>query len=104
MADRDVVDHDHAALGAIDTKPGSATFPFPGVDADIVDNDGNSVGIPGGGYLVLRKPWPAMLRGIYGDPERYKEHLLEPAQAGYSPRRGQAGRRRLLLAVARSTT
>jgi acetyl-CoA synthetase len=59
--------------GAIDTKPGSATFPFPGVDADIVDNDGNSVGIPGGGYLVLKKPWPAMLRGIYGDPERYKD-------------------------------
>ena len=59
--------------GAVDTKPGSATFPFPGVDADIVDNDGNSVGIPGGGYLVLRKPWPAMLRGIYGDPERYQD-------------------------------
>jgi acetyl-CoA synthetase len=59
--------------GAIATKPGSATFPFPGVDADIVDNDGNSVGVPGGGYLVLRKPWPAMLRGIYGDPERYKD-------------------------------
>jgi acetyl-CoA synthetase len=59
--------------GVVATKPGSATFPFPGVDADIVDNDGNSVGIPGGGYLVLRKPWPAMLRGIYGDPERYKE-------------------------------
>jgi acetyl-CoA synthetase len=59
--------------GAIATKPGSATFPFPGVDADIVDNDGESVGIPGGGYLVLRKPWPAMLRGIYGDPERYKQ-------------------------------
>jgi acetyl-CoA synthetase len=59
--------------GAVATKPGSATFPFPGVDADIVDNDGTSVGIPGGGYLVLRKPWPAMLRGIYGDPERYKD-------------------------------
>ena len=59
--------------GAIATKPGSATFPFPGVDADIVDNDGTSVGIPGGGYLVLSKPWPAMLRGIYGDPERYKQ-------------------------------
>jgi acetyl-CoA synthetase len=59
--------------GVVDTKPGSATFPFPGVDADIVDNDGRPVGIPGGGYLVLRKPWPAMLRGIYGDPERYKE-------------------------------
>jgi acetyl-CoA synthetase len=59
--------------GAIECKPGSATLPFPGVDADIVDNDGNSVGIPGGGYLVLKKPWPAMLRGIYGDPERYQE-------------------------------
>jgi acetyl-CoA synthetase len=59
--------------GLVECKPGSATFPFPGVDADIVDNDGNPVGIPGGGYLVLRKPWPAMLRGIYGDPERYKE-------------------------------
>jgi acetyl-CoA synthetase len=59
--------------GVVPTKPGSATFPFPGVDADIVDNDGKSVGIPGGGYLVLRKPWPAMLRGIYGDPERYQE-------------------------------
>jgi acetyl-CoA synthetase len=59
--------------GLVETKPGSATFPFPGVDADIVDNEGRSVPIPGGGYLVLKKPWPAMLRGIYGDPERYKE-------------------------------
>jgi acetyl-CoA synthetase len=59
--------------GVVETKPGSATFPFPGVDADIVDNEGNSVPIPGGGYLVLKQPWPAMLRGIYGDPERYKE-------------------------------
>jgi acetyl-CoA synthetase len=59
--------------GEVACKPGSATFPFPGVDADIVDNDGNPVGIPGGGYLVLRQPWPAMLRGIYGDPERYQE-------------------------------
>jgi acetyl-CoA synthetase len=59
--------------GVVETKPGSATFPFPGVDADIVDNDGRPVGIPGGGYLVLRMPWPAMLRGIYGDPERYRK-------------------------------
>jgi acetyl-CoA synthetase len=59
--------------GVVETKPGSATFPFPGVDADIVDNDGRPVGIPGGGYLVLRTPWPAMLRGIYGDPERYRK-------------------------------
>ena len=69
--------------GAIATKPGSATFPFPGVDADIVDNDGNSVGVPGGGYLVLRKPWPAMLRGIYGDPERYKETYWSRFEGSY---------------------
>jgi acetyl-CoA synthetase len=59
--------------GVTTTKPGSATFPFPGVLADIVDGDGNSVPLGGGGYLVLKRPWPAMLRGIHGDPERYKE-------------------------------
>jgi acetyl-CoA synthetase len=59
--------------GVTTTKPGSATFPFPGIDADVVDADGKSVPLGGGGYLVLKRPWPAMLRGIYGDPERYKE-------------------------------
>ena len=59
--------------GVTTTKPGSATFPFPGIGADVVDGDGNSVPLGGGGYLVLKRPWPAMLRGIYGDPERYKE-------------------------------
>ncbi len=49
-------------------KPGSATLPFPGVEADVVNDKGESVDA---GYLVLRKPWPAMLRGIFGDPERY---------------------------------
>jgi acetyl-CoA synthetase len=58
--------------GVTTTKPGSATFPFPGVGADVVDADGRSVPLGGGGYLVLTRPWPAMLRGIYGDPERYK--------------------------------
>ena len=53
------------------TKPGSATFPFPGVKADVVDEAGNSVPLGGGGYLVLERPWPAMLRGIYGDHDRY---------------------------------
>jgi acetyl-CoA synthetase len=69
--------------GAVATKPGSATFPFPGVDADVVDNDGTSVGIPGGGYLVLRKPWPAMLRGIYGDPDRYKDTYWSRFEGSY---------------------
>jgi acetyl-CoA synthetase len=59
--------------GVTTTKPGSATFPFPGIDADVVDADGNSVPMGGGGYLVLKRPWPAMLRGIYGDPARYME-------------------------------
>jgi acetyl-CoA synthetase len=58
--------------GVTTTKPGSATFPFPGVGADVVDADGRSVPLGEGGYLVLTRPWPAMLRGIYGDPERYK--------------------------------
>jgi acetyl-CoA synthetase len=59
--------------GVTTTKPGSATFPFPGIEADVVDGDGNSVPLGSGGYLVLKRPWPAMLRGIYGDPERYKQ-------------------------------
>jgi acetyl-CoA synthetase len=59
--------------GVTSTKPGSATFPFPGIKADIVDADGKSVPFGGGGYLVLQQPWPAMLRGIYGDPERYRQ-------------------------------
>ncbi len=51
-------------------KPGSATLPFPGVEADVVNDKGESVDA---GYLVIKKPWPAMLRGIYGDPERYRQ-------------------------------
>ncbi len=59
--------------GVTTLKPGSATMPFPGVDAAVVDESGREVGPGGGGYLVLRKPWPGMLRGIYKDPERYAE-------------------------------
>ncbi len=59
--------------GVTTTKPGSATFPLPGIGADVVDEAGNSVPLGRGGYLVLTRPWPSMLRGIYGDPERYKE-------------------------------
>ena len=54
-------------------KPGSATFPFPGIAADVVDERGVSVGLGGGGYLVLRHPWPAIARTIWGDPDRYVE-------------------------------
>jgi acetyl-CoA synthetase len=59
--------------GMTTLKPGSATFPFPGVKADVVDDAGRSVSLGGGGYLVLERPWPAMLRGIYGDPDRYMQ-------------------------------
>jgi acetyl-CoA synthetase len=57
--------------GAVATKPGSATRPFPGIAADVVDDDGNSVPLGGGGYLAIRRPWPAMLRTVYGDDQRY---------------------------------
>jgi acetyl-CoA synthetase len=59
--------------GITTTKPGSATRPFPGIDAAIYNEAGDEVGPGGGGYLVLRRPWPAMLRGIYGDDERYRD-------------------------------
>jgi len=58
--------------GATILKPGSATFPLPGISAEVVDDDGNQV-LKGGGYLTLTRPWPSMLRGIYGDPERYQD-------------------------------
>ncbi len=57
--------------GLTTLKPGSATKPFPGIEAEILDEAGNPVGPGGGGYLTIKRPWPAMLRGIYGDPERY---------------------------------
>ncbi len=58
--------------GVTPTKPGSATFAFPGIEADVVDATGKSLPLGEGGYLVLKRPWPGMLRGIYGDPERYR--------------------------------
>jgi acetyl-CoA synthetase len=59
--------------GATPAKPGSGTKPFPGIDADIMTRDGKSVGPNEGGYLVIKKPWPSMLRTIYGDDERYQQ-------------------------------
>jgi len=54
------------------TKPGSATQPFPGILADVVDLSGNPVADNDGGYLVIRHPWPGMMRTVYGDPERFR--------------------------------
>ncbi len=59
--------------GITTLKPASATFPFPGIDADIVDEKGQSVPLGSGGYLVLKRPWPAMARTIWGDPQRYED-------------------------------
>ncbi|MDA8392506.1 MAG: acetate--CoA ligase [Actinomycetota bacterium] len=59
--------------GLTETKPGSATFPLPGIAADVVDESGRSVPLGRGGYLVITEPWPAMARSLYGDPDRFVE-------------------------------
>jgi acetyl-CoA synthetase len=70
--------------GVAATKPGSATRALPGIGAEVVDNDGTPVGNGEGGLLVLTEPWPAMLRGIWGDPERFKEtYWSRFAEQGY---------------------
>ena len=59
--------------GITSTKPGAAMTAFPGISADVVDGQGRPVGKGEGGYMVITQPWPGMLRGIWGDPERYRE-------------------------------
>ncbi|MBF2097324.1 MAG: acetate--CoA ligase [Gloeomargaritaceae cyanobacterium C42_A2020_066] len=63
--------------GATPTKPGSATLPLPGIAADVVDMAGNPVPPDQGGYLVVRRPWPSMMRTVYGDPERFRRSYWE---------------------------
>ena len=58
--------------GATTLKPGSATLPFPGVDAAVIREDGSPADVNEGGYLVIRKPWPGLMRRVYGEPERFK--------------------------------
>src|SRR5258708_11380076 len=81
--------------GATPTKPGSATKPFPGIEADVMTRDGKSVGANEGGYLVLTRPWPSMLRTIYGDDERYRQQYWSQIDgvyfAGDGARRDQDG-------------
>ncbi|HEY6166755.1 MAG TPA: acetate--CoA ligase, partial [Verrucomicrobiae bacterium] len=69
--------------GAIPTKPGTATLPFFGIHAEVVDNEGNPVPKGSGGKLVIRKPWPSMLRGLWGDPQRYKEVYWTEVKGSY---------------------
>ncbi|MFN9174581.1 MAG: acetate--CoA ligase [Synechocystis sp.] len=70
--------------GAIATKPGSCTRPFPGIVADIVDLDGNPVESDQGGFLVIKQPWPSMIRDVYGDTDRFRHTYWEhiPPQDG----------------------
>ncbi|RME04009.1 MAG: acetate--CoA ligase [Planctomycetota bacterium] len=69
--------------GAIATKPGSATLPFMGVDLEIIDGEGKAVPRGQGGFLVIKKPWPSMLRTIYGDKERYKKQYWSQKEGCY---------------------
>ncbi len=82
--------------GITTLKPGSATFPFPGIQADVFDELGKPVPPGGGGYLVLTHPWPAMLRTIWGDPDRYVQNYFgrygpEVYVAGDGARRDERG-------------
>ncbi|QNI64231.1 acetate--CoA ligase [Synechococcus sp. A15-44] len=63
--------------GATPTKPGSATLPLPGIQADIIDAEGNSCGADEGGYLAVRAPWPGMMRTVHGNPQRFRESYWE---------------------------
>ena len=69
--------------GATPTKPGTATLPFFGVLPEVVDNDGNALPRNSGGKLVIRKPWPSMLRGIWGDMQRYKDTYWSEVKGSY---------------------
>lgn len=81
--------------GATPTKPGSGTKPFPGIEADVMTREGKSVGANEGGYLVIKRPWPAMLRTIWGDDERYREQYWSQIEniyfAGDGARRDKDG-------------
>ena len=69
--------------GVTAAKPGSATFPLPGIAADVVTRDGKSVGANQGGLLIVRRPWPGMLRTIFRDPERYKTNYFSQIDGCY---------------------
>src|SRR5437868_4612318 len=69
--------------GATSTKPGSCTRPLPGIKVEVVTRDGEPVPAGSGGYLVIRRPWPAMLRTIYGDDERYKQQYWSQIPGAY---------------------
>jgi acetyl-CoA synthetase len=69
--------------GVTPTKPGSATKPLPGIEMDVMTRDGKSVGEAEGGYLVIKRPWPSMLRTIWGDDERYRKQYWSEIEGVY---------------------
>jgi len=69
-------------------KPGSATLPLPGIDVDIFDEHGKQAGVNEGGHLVVKKPWPGMLRGVFGDQERFKKTYFDRYPGIYDPEDG----------------
>jgi acetyl-CoA synthetase len=69
--------------GVTPTKPGSATQPFPGIEAEVVNREGQKLDANQGGFLVIRKPWPGMLRTIYGDPDRYVQQYWSQIKGSY---------------------
>ena len=69
--------------GAVPTRPGSAALPLPGVEAEVVDRQGNPVPANEGGLLVIRRPWPSMLRTIYGDDARYRQQYWSQVPHAY---------------------
>ena len=69
-------------------KPGSVTLPLPGIDVDIFDENGKQAGVNEGGHLVVKKPWPGMLRGVFGDPERFKKTYFDRYPGIYDPEDG----------------
>ena len=82
--------------GATPTKPGSATLPLHGIQADIVDHDGNSQPADQGGYLAIRRPWPGMMRTVHGDPDRFRKSYWEeirPADGSWLYLAGDGARR-----------
>jgi len=69
--------------GAVPLKPGSCTLALPGIEAGVVDENGNEVAPGSGGLLVIKRPWPGMIRTIWGDPERFKKSYFPPELHGY---------------------
>src|SRR5699024_12324778 len=70
--------------GITTTKPGAATKPTPGISADVFDAEGNSVEPGSGGYLVITKPWPSMLRTVWGDAERFQNYYFGDYEGIYT--------------------